>query len=400
MKKAKDFLVPWSGKGMQYNDKEIAVVVKAMKDADPLTQGKYQKEFEEKFALFIAAKHAFAVSNCTAALELSAILTNIKRGDEVIIPAHTFAATAIPFGRTGAKIVWADIDPKTWLVTAETIEKCISRRTKAIVVVHLYGLVVDMDPILRLAKKHNIYVVEDAAQAPGARYKGRRVGSIGDFGCFSFHTHKNISTLGEGGMLLVRDSKLAANVPGLRHNGMCGFSFKRDRYWIPAMSNVDFDIDGFWPYNFCIGEVQCALGSELLKRLDKVNAERRTRGMRIIEILRDFPELEFQKIPQGCEHVFHLLPARYNGSTLAKTRDDFIELIAFKYKVKAIVQYYPLYRYSMFIKVGFGKADCPVTDNYFDNMVSFPFHHWLTAGQIKYMVTAIKNTLKELRGQK
>lgn len=392
-----EFIVPWSGRGLKYNNIEIKAVLNSMQDADPLTQGRYQLEFENKFASFVQAKQAFAISNCTAALELSAILTGIGPDDEVIIPAHTFAATAIPFARTGARIAWADIDPQTRLITAQSIKKCLTKKTKALVVVHLYGLVAEMDPIMRLAKAHNLFVVEDTAQAPGARYRGVRAGTIGDFGCFSFHTHKNISTLGEGGMLVVKDAALAKKVPGLRHNGMCGFNFKRERYWLPAMGNVDFDIEGFWPYNFCLGEVQCALGSKLLDRLDKINALRRKRALKIIDSLRDFPELEFQRVPDGCEHVFHLLCAKYDGSSFGATRDDFIALMAFKHKVKVIVQYYPLYRYPMFIKAGFGKADCPVTDNFFDSMVSLPFHMWLTQGQIGYMVKAIKSTLLELR---
>lgn len=382
---------------MNYSSQEIRAVVEAMKKADPLTQGKYQIEFEKKFSQFIDAKHAFAVSSCTAALELSAILINIKRGDEVIIPAHTFAATAIPFARTGAKIVWADIDPKTRLVTAATIKNCISRKTKAIVVVHLYGLVADMDPIIELAKEYNLFIVEDVAQAPGARYKGKRAGSLGDFGCFSFHTHKNISTLGEGGMLIVKDDSLAKLVPGLRHNGMCGFNYEREKYWLPAMGNVDFDLDRVWPYNFCIGEVQCALGIKLLKRLDQLNAKRKKRAEKIIAALKPYPEISFQAAPSGCEHVYHLLSARYDGSAFGKTRDDFIELMAFKHKVKVIVQYYPLYRYPMFIKAGFTNTNCPNTDTFFDNMISFPFHSWLSEKQIDYMISVTKKTLTKLR---
>ena len=392
-----EFIVPWSGKGRNYTQEEINIVISAMKKADPQTQGKYQADFEKKFSDFMQVPYAFAVATGTAALELSAVLTKLKKGDEVIIPAHTFAATAIPFGRTGAKIVWADIDKDTRLVTAETIAKCITKRTRAVVVVHLYGLVADMDPILKLAKKNNLFVIEDAAQAPGAMYKGKRAGSMGDFGCFSFHTHKNISTLGEGGMLTVRDSALAKLVPGLRHNGMRGFDYKREKYWVPAMGNVDFDWDHVWPYNFCIGEIQCALGSKLLDGLDKINAQRRKRALKFIEQLKDYPELEFQSIPNGCEHVFHLLAARYNGSAYGKRRDDFIGVMAFKHKVKVIVQYYPLYRYPMFIKAGFAKAHCPETDNFFDNMVSFPFHQWLSESQVNYMLKATIKTLNELR---
>ena len=178
---------------------------------------------------------------------------------------------------------------------------------------------------------------------------------------------------------------------------MRGFDYNRDRYWIPAMGNVDFDWDGVWPYNFCLGEVQCALGSKMLERLDDINNYRRERGLRIIKEMKKYPELHFQTIPQECEHVFHLLAARYNGSDYGKTRDDFIELMAFKHRVKVIVQYYPLYRYPMFDKAGFGKSYCPNTDSFYDNMISFPFHHWLTETQIEYMINATKETLLELR---
>lgn len=397
MKDLKEPIVSWSGKGREYLQEEIDVVVKAMKDADPLTQGRYQNEFEAKSREFFGVPHAFAVSSCTAALELAAILTRVGPSDEVIIPAHTFAATAIPFCRTGAKVVWADIDLDTRVVTAETIAKCITPRTKIIVVVHLYGLVADMDPIMALAKSRGLFVVEDAAQAPGGRYKGKRVGSIGDFGCFSFHTHKNISTLGEGGLLTLKDDKLASLVSGLRHNGMCAWDIERDRYWNPAMGRVDFDIDGFWPYNFCIGEVQCALGIKQLDLLDGINATRRERGLAVIRELKEFPELHFQSIPEGCEHTFHLLAARFDGKSIGRTRDEFMELMAFKHKVKVIVQYYPLYRYPMFRKAGLGEANCPNTDRFFDNMVSFPFHQWLPDDKLAYMVNAAKESILELR---
>ena len=282
-------VVPWSGRGPNYTEDEIATVVAAMRDADPQTQGRYQAEFEQRFGAYVGSPHAFAMSSCTAALELAAVLCRLQPGDEVISPAHTFAATVIPFARTGASLRWADIDPDTRVVTAETIRPLIGPRTKVVIVVHLYGLVCDMDPILDLAREHQIVVVEDAAQALGAKYKGRQAGSIGDIGCFSFHTHKNITTLGEGGMLVLRSAKSAEAVPGLRHNGMRGYEGDRSRYWVPAMSNVDFDIAGLWPYNFCIGEVQCALGSKMLERLDAINAERKKRAERFIAAMTGLP---------------------------------------------------------------------------------------------------------------
>ena len=391
--------VPWSGVGVIYTKEEIELVSEVMRiTRDTFTQGKFQQEFEREFCKYNGNEFAFTVSSCTAALELTALLTGVGVGDEIIIPAHTFCATAIPFARTGAKIVWTDIDPETWVVTQETLKSKITPKTKVIVVVHLYGLAVDMQPIMELAKKHNILVVEDCAQALGAKSKGRKVGSLSDFGCFSFHTHKNITTLGEGGMLTVKNPALAKLVPGLRHNGARAYSEPRKRYWVPAMSNVDLDLDNVWPYNFCIGEVQCALGTAMLKRIDALIEKRIYRATKFIELVKNYHELVFQKIPEEQTSSQHLLPARYNGRATEKTNHDFIEMMYKDYNVKVIVQYYPLYRYPLFQKAGFGKADCPVTDDFFDNMVSFPFHSWMPDNQFDYMVESTIMTLKRLRG--
>ncbi|KQC04377.1 MAG: hypothetical protein APR53_03260 [Methanoculleus sp. SDB] len=392
----KEFRIDFSGKSTQYTEEEINSAVHAMRFADPLTQGKYQAEFEDAFSRYNGSKNCFAVSNGTAALELAAILCRLAPGDEVIIPAHTFCATAIPFARTGAKIVWADIDPGTLVVSAATIASRITDKTKVIVVVHLYGLMAPMDEIMALARHKNLLVVEDCAQSIGASLHGIKAGNYGDFACFSFHTHKNMTTLGEGGMLVVRDDECAKLVPGLRHNGLRGFDPDREHYWIPAMSNVDFDIDTFWPYNFCMGEVQCAVGIKLLERIDSLNRDRNERAARFIDALSDFPELTFQKVPEGHFSSYHLLPASYNSGNSA-TRDDFIGMMAFTCGIKLVVQYCPLYRYPMFKKAGFGDAECPVSDRFFDTMVSFPFHHWLPEEDFEYMIQSTIHTLDWLR---
>ena len=389
--------VPWSGRGSIYSEEEIATVVDAMRSADPQTQGRCQDEFERAFVAYTGATHAFAVTSCTAALELAALLCRLGPGDEVIIPAHTFAASAIPFARAGARLVWADIDPDTRVVTAATIKPLVSARTRVIVVVHLYGLVCDMEPIMALAKERDLLVVEDAAQALGARYQGRAAGTIGDFGCFSFHTHKNITTLGEGGMLAVASPEHAALVPGLRHNGMRPYPGDRQQYWRPAMSDVDFDIEGLWPYNFCLGEVQCALGTRMLQRLDAINAQRAYRARRFMSALATYPELSFQHVPPGCGHSWHLLAARYDGERWGRTRDEFMSELAFSAGVRAVVQYCPLYRYPLFQRAGFGRAACPEADRFFDNMVSFPFQQWMPEEQFELMIKLVQTSLERVR---
>ena len=389
--------VPWSGRGSRYSPSDIEFIVQAIRDSDPLTQGRYQNEFEDAFRAYTETSHAFAVSSCTAALHLAAILSGVGEGDEVIMPAHTFAASAIPFARTGARLVWADIDPATLVVSADTIAPLITPATKVVVVVHLYGLMADMDPIMALAESHELLVVEDAAQALGANYKGRQAGSIGDFGCFSFHSHKNISTLGEGGMLTVKDAALARQAPGLRHNGMRAYKGEREHYWKPAMSNVDFDRPNLWPFNYCIGEVQCAAGITQIHKVDELNAFRQSRAKTFMRAVSDFPELVFQATPVDHENVFYCLPARYLGTDANRDRDDFMARMSFHHKVQMVIQYHPLYRYPMFKSAGFGEANCPETDVFFDQMVSFPFHPWMPQDQFDFMIDATRETLSELR---
>lgn len=398
VKKEGGFKIDWSGRAFHYSEDEINVVVEVMKTADPLTQGPHLNRFESDFTRYIGVGNCFAVANCTNALDLIAILSGLKKGDEVIIPAHTFCATAIPFARTNAKIVWADIDPDTRVISAKSIEKNITEKTKVIVVVHLYGLMADMGAIMSIASKNNCIVVEDCAQAIGAEYKGRKAGSFGDFAAFSFHGQKSLTTLGEGGMLVVKSDELAKFVPGLRHNGVRPFNFTREDYWVPAMSDVDMDIEGVWPYNFCINEIQCALGSKVLERIDEMNNLRIERAIRFKNALKDFPELSFQRVGSDYKHVYHLLSAKYDGRKYGRRNHDFIKIMAYEHKIKVIVQYYPLYRYPLFQKMGFGSADCPNTDDFFDNMVSFPFHVWMTEEDFDYMIECTIKTLKRLRG--
>jgi dTDP-4-amino-4,6-dideoxygalactose transaminase len=198
-----DSKVDFSGRSLKYTEEEIAVVADAMRNGETLTQGRYLREFQKKFAVYqgLPEGACFAVMNGVSALELSAQLCLFKPGDEVIVPSHTFTASAYPYAKKGAKLVWADIDLATRVVTADTIEAVLTPNTRAIVVVHLYGYVADMPAIMELARSRGILVIEDAAQSIGADIGGIRSGSFGDMAVFSFHSHKNLTTLGEGGML-------------------------------------------------------------------------------------------------------------------------------------------------------------------------------------------------------
>ncbi len=383
-----------------YTEEEIAEVVRVMRDVPGQTQGAMQEQFQADFKTFTGANHAFAVGNATQALSLAATLCGVQPGDEVIVPAYTFCASAIPFGKAGAKLIWSDIDPDTWVVSVKDIERKITKKTKVIICVHLLGMPCDMPAIVALAQKHGIRVVEDCAQALDARINGQHVGTFGDFGCFSFHGAKTMTTLGEGGILTVKSDADAKLVPGIRHNGVCGFNYPRDRYWVPAMSNVDMDIEGFWPNNFCIGEAQCALGSVELKNLSKFSDMIIAQNDKLRALLKDVPEITFNKIPAGYRHVRHQYIQHFDGSAFGKNRDDLLDLLTTKYGIRSIVQYYPLYRYPLFQKLGQGEQDCPVLEAWWDNSFSVPMWCGMEDEVIETIADSIKSAIADLKAAK
>lgn len=395
---AKAWRVNWSGRGHDYTEEDIALVADVMRNADSLTQGQYLTGFECDFSSYLGDGRAcFAMTNCAHTLEMAALLCGLGEGDEVVIPGHTYCASAIPFARTGATIRWADIDPRTFLVSAETIGRLINKRTKAIVVVHLYGMMIpDIEAIAKLAADNGIPLVEDCAQSLGSSLGGRPSGVFGDFACFSFHAQKNITTLGEGGMLGVRSPEIAKLVPGLRHNGHAPFAEQTD-YWRPAMTNVKADIPGVWPHNYSMCEAQAALGIALLKRLPELAARRRARARRFLDAVSLYSELKFQEVSQPESHSHHLMVARYDPPRAGVTRDDLIRTLAGEYRIKAIVQFYPLYRYDLFRDAGFGDADCPETNRFFDNMISFPAHIGMSDEDFDFLVDSTISALKKLR---
>ena len=389
------FDIPFSGRAHAYIDEELSTIVRVARDAVPLTQGSYQTAFESDFSEYVGGGHAFAMSNATAALEVAGQLCRFSPGDEIIIPSHTFTASAYPFLKHGATPVWADIDPTTRVVTVDTLRVCLTERTRAIVVVHLYGYGADMPEIMQFAREHDLLVIEDCAQSLGVDVDNKQVGTYGDFGVYSFHSHKNVTTLGEGGVLLVQDPKLASVIPMLRHNGHCAFSFERDDYWVPAMGNVDLpELDGhtMMPNNFCLSEVQCALGSKLLERVEAMNLDKRQRALRFIDSLSDYPELVFHR-EDSRRHNYHLLAARVSS----EWRDKFIRTMADNESIQCVVQYCPLNRYDYYRKLGFGTSACPVSDDFFDNMVSFPFTHTLHEAELVRIAEAARRVIDWLR---
>jgi dTDP-4-amino-4,6-dideoxygalactose transaminase len=387
--------IDWSGRSHSYSSKDINYLIDIIKTADPLTQGKYLREFEKIFAKYIGKKNVFAVSSAAAALEIISLLLNLKKNDEVIIPAHTYCASAISFARQGAKIVWSDINFATRVVDLEDIKRKITTKTKAILIVHLYGYACDFRGIIKFCRKKNIKIIEDCAQSLGAEIQNRKVGILGDFSCYSFHSVKNITTLGEGGMLYVKEKNFALKVPGLRHNGHCHFKFKRKNYWLPAMGNIDLDVKNKWPYKFTLSEIQCGAGILMMKKLDKLNQLRINRAKKFIKSLSNFNELNFNSTFNNQRHVYHLLTAYYEPSKKIN-RNNLIQKLYKNYSIKCAVQFYPLYKYPLFKKMGFANHKCPKTEKFYNNMISFPFHVWMSNKQFNHMIFSVKKSLIDL----
>jgi dTDP-4-amino-4,6-dideoxygalactose transaminase len=199
--------------------------------------------------------------------------------------------------------------------------------------------------------------------------------------------------MGEGGMLVVKDQKIANIIPMLRHNGHCTFSHERENYWTPAMGNVhlpELNSQPIWPNNYCLGEVECALGVKLLDRIDCINEDKRKRALKFIDAMIDFPQLEFHR-EASERHNYYLLAARVTNGK----RDLFMSKMA-EAGVQCVVQFYPLNRYDFYKQLGYGEADCPSTDQFFDNMVSFPFNHMLSDADFDEMIAITKKTLSTL----
>ena len=391
------YKIDWPQRGHGYTEEEIAAVATVMRaSVNSLTQGPNVQHFEQSFAEYLGAKQAFATMSCAHALDIAAMLSKISPGDEVIVPSHTYCASALAFARRGAILQWADIDPDSLTMSPDSMLQLVTSKTRAIVLVHLYGLLSPhVREIAEFARQHGILLIEDCAQSLGAQRDGAHGGTFGDIGCYSFHAQKNLTTLGEGGMLIVKSPDLAKKIPGLRLNGHAPYETKKD-YWLPAMTNLDLDLEGVWPMKSTMNEAQAAVGALVLKRLDDLTCRRRERGIMFRRAMADFTELHFQAVDIAEAHSHHLLPARYDGNR--HNRDDLIRLLSTKYGIKAIIQYHPLHRYDLFVKMGYGNAHVPQTDRFFDNMISFPFSLEISDSDFEYEIEAVRDSLSQLRG--
>jgi len=351
----------------QIGEEEIEAVVKVLKSGvltNGLGAGPMVTKFEKAFAKFVKAKHAIAVNTGTAALHLAITGACIKPGDEVILPSFTFVATAEVVVMAGAKPVFVDIDPETYNISSLKIAKAITKNTKAIMPVDLYGLPADIQPIREIADKHGLLVIEDAAQAHGATYKGKLVGAFADVACWSFYASKNMTT-GEGGMTTTNNDEMAEKMRFMRSHG------EKDKYKSIMLG-----------HNYRMPEIQAAIGCVQLEKLPKFLAKRRENAKRLTEILRKAESLQLPKEPKGCKHSWYLYTVRLKDAK-EKERDGIVEELRRK-GIDAQVYYrYPVHLMPYYSS--FGKYKLPETEKAAKQVFSLPVHPGVTAAQIDFI---------------
>lgn len=333
------------------------------------TLGQPVLDFEQDFAKFCGAKYAIGVSSGTAALHLALLSLGIGSGDEVITVSHTFIATVEAISYIGAKTIFVDIDPKTYNIDPKAIEKVITSRTKAIIPVHLYGQSADLDLIRKIADKHKLFIIEDACQAHGAEYKGKKVGAIGDIGCFSFYPSKNLGAYGEAGCLTTNNFSLAEKAKALRNHG------SNKKYY--------HDVIG---YNYRMESIQGAFLMVKLKHIETWISKRIRIAQLYNHLLADIPEIICPyEAPYG-RHVYYLYVIR----VLSKKRNNLRAYLE-GHGVETGIHYpLPIHLQKAFGFLKIKKGAYPVTEKYAEEILSLPMYPELTLKKVTYISRSIK----------
>jgi len=343
--------------------------------------GSEVKALEEEIAAYCGVKYAVGVASGTDALHLALLACGIKAGDEVITPPFTFIATAESIAKCGAKPVFVDIDPKTYNVDPAKIEPQITQRTKAILPVHLYGQPADMDPILGLARKHHFKVVEDCAQALGAEYKGKKVGSLGDAGCLSFFPSKSLGAYGDGGMVVTNDTQIAETVRILRVHG--------------SKAPYQHVMHGF---NSRLDALQAAILRVKLNHLGRWNELRRSKAALYTGLLSQVDSIEPPHFEKNCKSSCNYYTIRLEDSRL--NRGELRKHLESKDVQTAV--YYPLslHLQEVYKYLGYKPGDFPESERAQEEVLSLPMYPELSQKQVEKIVKTIKEFLDEGRGNK
>lgn len=370
---------------LNFDEKEELAAVETIK-SKWISTGPKTAAFEQKFAQMLAVDHAIALSNCTVALHLALKLTGIQSGDEVICPSLTFVATVNAIRYIDAIPVFADVVSYDNLtIDPEDIQKKITAKTKAIVVMHYGGFACDMERIMEIGRQHGIKVIEDACHGPLSEYKGKKLGTIGDLGCFSFFSNKNIST-GEGGMLVTNNEDYAARTKLLRSHGMTSMSYERAKGHSTTYDVVDLG------YNYRMDDIRASIG---LVQLDKIEADLSIR----VEIRRKYIELMSEIngifIPFKDYTEFssnYIFPIVLKDSTFKK-RDKIREQLAVV-GIQTSVHYPAVHHFSIYKAF---STELPVTDYLVDNLITLPLYSKLSKDQMQFIVSSLKEVIENER---
>ena len=327
--------------------------------------------FEKNFAEFCGAKFAVGVSSGLDALHLAVRALNIGPGDEVLVPANTFIATALGVSMAGAKPIPVDADPATFLMDVKKVEKAINSKTKAIIPVHLFGRMMDMAPLMNIAKQKNIAVIEDAAQSHGAIFNNQGAGTVGAMGCFSFYPGKNLGALGDGGMVVTSDQALKERLERLRNYG------SPKKYFHPEVG-----------FNCRLDTMQAVALSIKLKHLKDFNSKRRDVARAYNDRLHGVGDLILPEIPSGSEHVFHLYVVR------SSKRDQLLKHLNDNGVGAGIHYPTPVHLHGAYADLGFRKGSFPVSEKLADEILSLPVYPELNEKQLDWVVTQVKSFFK------
>lgn len=366
------------------DEEDIQAVVEVLR-SDYLTTGPAIAEFEQKVAEQVGAKYAVAIANGTAALHAACFAAGIQQGDEVITTPITFAASANCVLYCGGTPVFADVKMDTYNIDPEDIRRKITDKTKAILVVHFTGQPCEMDEIHSIAREHHLMVIEDAAHALGADYKGKMVGSLSDLTTFSFHPVKHITT-GEGGMITTDDEALYKKLILFRSHGIT-----RDETLLQSNEGPWYYEQLELGYNYRITDIQCALGISQMNKLERFVDRRRALVMRYQEALKDIAGIVTPIEAEGCHSSWHLYVIR-----VEKRREIFEALRALGIGVN--VHYIPVYRHPYYQNHGYRSVVCPNAEQIYEGLISLPLFPGLTDEQQDYVIEQVKKCVERQEG--
>jgi perosamine synthetase len=374
----------------EIGDEEIAAVVEVLKSGW-LTTGMQVKRFEEDFAHYVGSRHAVAANSCTAALHLALEAVGIKEGDEVIVPTMTFTASAEVVLYLKAKPVLVDCLPNTLNIDPDQIERAITSRTKAIIPVHFGGQPCVMEPIVEIARRHNLYVIEDAAHALPAKYHGQTVGAIGDITCFSFYATKTITT-GEGGMATTENAEWAARMRMMSLHGISHDAWKR------------YAKEGSWYYEvLCPGfkynltDIGAAIGIEQLKKCDGFSATRNQIAAAYNKAFANLPEIHTPVCEPDLQHAWHLYVIQLELERLKITRDQFIEALK-TLGIGTSVHFIPLHLHPYYRdSFGYVPDDFSNATEAYQRIISLPIYPRMTEADIGHVINTVDQVIQQHR---